>query len=146
MVYDKAHIIRKMLEVGLVDGGTVSRVLILSRSRGIDVLRVLVNYAGMKPDEVRRFAVDHFGLITVDLNDIVLNPYVVRLVPASVALEHRMIPAFKVWSRTHLAVSNPFDFDGINRIENYTGKDSGIFLAPENQVVHAIRSYFAYLP
>jgi hypothetical protein len=137
--FDKALIIRKMLEQGVIDRETLNRVLFLARSRDIDVLQVLLNYSNMTPEQIHDFAARHFNLPRLDLDDIVLNPEIAKLVPLDLALAHRLIPAFKIINRTHLAVSNPFDIDGINSVMKYLGDKSDIFLVSEEQVVRTIR-------
>jgi type IV pilus assembly protein PilB len=141
MPLDKFQIIRKMLELGLIDRDTLTRVLLICKSRNINVLNVLANYAGMSIDEIRKFVEDHFDVPALDLEDLALNPEIVRMVPKDVAMEHQMVPAFRILSRLHLAVANPFDLDGINRIKGFVGENSDIFLAPETQVMQVINKY-----
>jgi type IV pilus assembly protein PilB len=137
--FDKALIIRKMLEQGIIDKATLNRVLFLARSRDIDVLQVLLNYSNMTPQQIQDFAAEQFNLPRLDLDDIVLNPKIANLVPLDLALAHRLIPAFKIINRTHVAVSNPFDIDGINSVMKFLGEKSDIFLVSEEQVVKTIR-------
>jgi hypothetical protein len=139
MPFDKINIIRKMLELGLIDKETLSRVLLLAKSRNLDILQILANYSNMSLEQIQEFAIEHFDMFRIDLDDIVLNPEVVKLIPLELALAHRMIPAFRILNRTHLAVSNPFDLEGINRVKGYIGEDSGLVLVSEDQVVSTIR-------
>lgn len=136
--YDKTHIIRKMLKLGMINRDTLARTLATCKGRRIDILRVLVNFAGMSHEDIRNFVRQHFDLPELDLTDIVLNPEVVRLVPYQVAMQHRLIPAFRISDQMHLAVSDPFDFEGIEQVRHYLGAESRIFLAPELQVIKAI--------
>lgn len=138
--FDKTHIIQKMLELGLIDRDILTRTLATCKGREIDILKVLANFAGMTADDVRSFVREHFDLPELDLNDIALNPDVVRLVPYQVALYHRLIPAFKISNLPHLAVSDPFDLRGIAYVKEYLG-ESRIVLAPEEQVIRALSEY-----
>ena len=145
MSLDKYQIIRKMLELRLIDRDTLTRVLLICRCRNINILKVLANYAGMSIEEIRKFVEDHFDVPSLDLNDIALNPDIVRMVPKDLAMEHQMVPAFKIRDCLHLAVANPFDLEGINRIKGFIGEESHIFLAPETQVMQVIHKYsFGY--
>jgi type IV pilus assembly protein PilB len=141
MPFDKVHVIQKMLELGLIDRDTLARILTTCKGREIDILKILANYAGMTQSDIRKFAADHFEMPEVDLNDIALNPEVVKLVPYQVAIEHRLIPAFKISKLMHIAVSDPFDFTGIDRATKYLGYQSSIFLATEDQVIRALESF-----
>lgn len=139
MLLDRVHIIKKMLETGVISRSILSQVIITCRARRIEILEVLANYAGMTPDQTQSFFHDHFGLTTVNLDDIVINPAVARLVPSDLAMTHRIIPAFKVSDKTHLAVADPFNLKGLKDIQEYTGEKCRIFLSPEDQVENAIR-------
>ncbi len=139
MLFDRVHIIKKMLETGVISRSILSQVIITCRARKIEILKVLANYSGMTSGQTRLFFQDHFGLTTVHLDDIVVNPSVARLVPADLAMTHRIIPAFKIKDKTHLAMADPFNLKGLKDIRQYTGQESCIFLSPEDQVVKAIR-------
>ncbi len=139
MMIDKVHIIKKMLETGIISRSILSQVIITCRARKIEILKVLANYSGMTSGQTQSFFHDHFGLTKVNLDDIVINPAVARVVPLDLAMTHRIIPAFKIKDKTHLAVADPFNLKGLKDIREYTGDQSSIFLSPEDQVVKAIR-------
>ncbi len=139
MLFDRVHIIKKMLETGVISRSILSQVIITCRARKIEILKVLANYSGMTSGQTQSFFHDHFGLTKVNLDDIVINPAVARMVPVDLALTHRIIPAFKIKDKTHLAVADPFNLKGLKDIREFTGDQSRIFLSPEDQVVKAIR-------
>ncbi len=139
MLFDRVHIIKKMLETGVISRPILSQVIITCRARKIDILKVLANYTGMSSVQAQSFFHEHFGLSAVNLDDIVINPKVASLVPTDLAMTHRIVPAFKVKDTTHLAVADPFNLEGLKDIREYTGDQSCIFLSPEDQVVKAIR-------
>lgn len=139
MLFDRVHIIKKMLETGIISRPILSQVIITCRARKIDILKVLANYTGMTSDQAQSFFHEHFGLSAINLDDIVINPKVARLVPTDLAMTHRIVPAFQVKDRTYLAVADPFNLKGLKDIREYTGDQSCIFLSPEDQVVKAIR-------
>jgi type IV pilus assembly protein PilB len=135
MTPDRIQVIRKMLEVGLISRPVLSQVIITCRARNIEILRVLANYAGLDSRGVHAFLEKYFGMTRIDLDDIVLNPEVVKLVPLDLARGNRIIPSFKVNGRIFMAVADPFNFNGIKELQKYTGNDCGIFLAPEEQIL-----------
>ena len=135
MTPDRIQVIRKMLELGLISRPVLSQVIITCRARNIEMLKVLANYAGLDSRGVHDFLEKHFGMTRIDLDDIVLNPEVVKLVPFDLAKENRIIPAFKVNDKIFLAVGDPFNFNGLKELQEYIGNDCGIFLAPEKQIL-----------
>ena len=140
MMPNRIGIIKKLLETGTVDRTTLSRVMSICRGNRTIVLQALANYAGMSSSQIRDFFEEHFGLYNIDLDDIVLNPEIVKLVPAEVAWNHLIVPAFRIIDKTFLAVSNPMNIDGLEEICEYTGLRCEIVLAPEEQVIKAIEN------
>ncbi len=140
MQFDKAYIIQKMLEIGLINKQMLMRIGITCKNRNIDLLKVLINYTGMNTDQVQEFAREHLGLPRIDLEDVILNPEVVKSVPIEFEIAHKVVPAFKIVGHTHLAVSNPFDFKAMELVQDYIGKEFYIVLAPETQVIQAVNS------
>lgn len=141
MAPDRIQVIRKMLDVGLISRPVLSHVIITCRARNIEILKVLANYAGLDSDGVHTFLEKHFGMTRIDLDDIVLNPEVVRLVPLDLIRENLMIPAFEVNGRVFLAVSDPFNFNGLKALQNHVGNDCGIFLTPEKQILNKLARF-----
>jgi len=139
MKINRIAIVKKLLETGIIDRSTLSQVMLNCRDREAITFEVLANYTNMTTAEIRNFFEEHFGIPTLDLNDISLNPEIANLVPADLALNHLMIPAFRIIDKTHVAVSNPMDIQGLDEMSKYTGIPFSIFLSSEDQVIKAIR-------
>jgi len=137
---DRMTIMKKLLATGVIDRETLIQIKLACQNRQSITLKVLANYTKMSTSEIRTFFEKHFNMPKVDLNSIVLNPEIVNLVPADVALTHLIVPAFRIVDKTHLAVSNPLDLDGLEEICKYTGEKCSIFLSPEDQVITAINN------
>lgn len=138
MMLNRIKIIKKLLETGTVDRMTLSRVMSICRGNRAIVLQALANHAGMTSSQIRDFFEEHFGLQNIELNDFLLDPGVVKLVPFEVAWNHLIVPAFRISDKTFLAVSNPLNIEGLEEICEYIGSRCEILLSPEEQVKKAI--------
>lgn len=138
MRLNRVEIFKKLRETGTIDKSAFSKVMLSRKDRNSITLKVIAAYSGMTSEQISDFFEKHFGMPNIDLNDIVINPEVANLLPLRFAMDHRILPAFKVIDKTHLAVSNPFDDDGINGIKKYLGDNFSIFLAPEDQVLKTL--------
>lgn len=138
MIFDRISIIKKLLETGTIDRATVARVMFFCKNKDSITLNVLANYSKLTSSQILDFFEKHFGIPNIDLDNIAINPEIARLLPKQIALDHGMLPAFKIIDKTHLAVSNPMDQDGIREAQKYIGERIGIFLAPEDQVIKAL--------
>lgn len=138
MRLNRVEIFKKLRETGTIDKSAFSKVMLSRKDRNSITLKVLAAYSGMTSRQINDFFEKHFGLPNIDLNEIAVNPEIADLLPFQFAVDHRILPAFKVMGKTHLAISNPFDDDGINGIKKYIGDNFSIFLAPEDQVLKTL--------
>ena len=122
----------------MIDRATLARVMLICRDKDSITLHVLANYSRLTPSQIRDFFKKQFDMPNIDLNDIAINPEIVKFLPKKIALDHGMLAAFKIVDKTHLGVSNPMDEDGINEAYKYIGEPVGIFLTHEDQVIKAL--------
>ncbi|MEE9553565.1 MAG: hypothetical protein V3W18_04635 [candidate division Zixibacteria bacterium] len=142
MSLNKIEIINKLLETGTIDKTTLSKAISACKEKKPITLKILADYSGMTVSKIRLFFEEYFDLPIIDLDDIVPNPDLAKLVPMEISKIHCMIPAFKIVGKTHLAISNPFDEEGLKKINKYIGDNFGVFLAPEDQVIKALDNLY----
>lgn len=141
MLLDKATILKKMLEADLIDKSDVSEAVSKCKKHNQDLYEYIVSRLNKKPNKIREFILANFNCPSITLNDIVLNPRIVNIVPPNLVVNHLMIPAFQINQRIFLAVSDPLDIDGINEVMKYTGEKTDILLSTKEHILKAISEY-----
>ena len=141
MLLDKATILKKMLEADLIDRKQVSEAVSQCKRQNGDLYEFLVMQINRPSEKINRFFLDNFNYHPIILNDIVLNPNIVNMVPTDLIVNHLIIPAFQVKQIIYLAVSDPLDIDGLNAIMKYTGERCSILLSSRDQILKAISEY-----
>ena len=141
MMLDKATLLKKMLEADLIDRKQVGEAITRCKKQKDDLYEYLIRRLDESSEKINRFFLDNFNYHPIILNDIVLNPNIVNMVPTDLMVNHLIIPAFQVNQRVYLAVSNPLDLDGLNAVMKYTGEKSGIMLSSKDHIIKGISEY-----
>ncbi|UCE66553.1 MAG: hypothetical protein JSU85_00640 [Candidatus Zixiibacteriota bacterium] len=141
MLLDKATLLKKMLEANLIDRKQVTEAISRCKKRNDDLFEYLISRLDKSSDKINRFFLDNLNYHPIILNDIVLNPDIINMVPTDLMVNHLIIPAFQVNQRVYLAVSNPLDLDGLNAVMKYTGEKSGILLSSKDHIIKALSEY-----
>jgi len=137
---DGVHIIKKMLEDGLITRRLLTRVILLCRKRKVDIVKVLSNYAKMSQDDIILFSTKHFELAKIDLNDIIPNPEVIKMAPLDSILSYKMIPIFQIRGTVHIVISNPFNWTGLCNMRRLFNGKCRFMIAPEFQIINVINN------
>jgi type IV pilus assembly protein PilB len=82
------------------------------------------------------------GLQFVDLTEVTIPASVVELVPESVARENVVLPMSQENGTLRIIMSDPSDFDTVQKLQFILNKDIQPVLAPREQIVEAINRHY----
>jgi type IV pilus assembly protein PilB len=101
---------------------------------------VKLNYAST--EEVMTAIAEFHGLQFVDLTEVTIPAAVVELVPESVARENLVLPLAQENGALKIIMSDPSDFDTVQKLQFILNKDIQPVLAPREQIVEAINRHY----
>ncbi len=78
----------------------------------------------------------------VELEDVILDPEIVSLIPKRIALRYKLIPLNKENNSLTVAMANPLDVNAIDYIKEYTKMDIQPKFANENEIINALSNYY----
>jgi type IV pilus assembly protein PilB len=78
----------------------------------------------------------------VELEDVILDPEIVSLIPKRIALRYKLIPLNKENNTLTVAMANPLDVNAIDYIKEYTKMDVNPKFANENEILNALSNYY----
>jgi type IV pilus assembly protein PilB len=95
-------------------------------------------------EDVMRAMAEQHGLDYVNLNEVVIPPAVVELVPESVARENIAIPLAAAESdgKLTVVVSDPMDYDTLDKLRFILNRQIEIALAPREAILDAINRHY----
>ncbi|MDI6851750.1 MAG: GspE/PulE family protein [bacterium] len=98
---------------------------------------------GLVTEEEISYAIAHqAGVEFVNLEEVIINPAVLKLVPYKVARENKVVPIDTDGKSITIAIQDPFNFKAIDTIEQITGLRVIVKVAREEQILKAIENLY----
>src|SRR5262249_40841858 len=123
---------------GLLGPDQIEEARSLQQSTGAKLPDALVKLGYVTPEQVVSAQAEHPGVPFVDLAEITIPQAVVELVPESVARENVVLPLTQENGTLKIIMSDPTDFDTVQKLQFILNKDIQPVLAVREQIVEAI--------
>jgi type IV pilus assembly protein PilB len=114
----------------------------LERQAGIKLPDAIVKLGYATNDQVMSAIAEAHGMQYIDLTEVTIPPAVVELVPESVARENIILPMSQEGGVLRVIMSDPSDFDTVQKLQFILNKDIQPVLAPREQIVEAINRHY----
>jgi type IV pilus assembly protein PilB len=114
----------------------------LQRQTGAKLQDTLVKLGYVSNEQVMSAIAEFHGLQFVDLTEVQIPPSVIELVPESVARENVVLPMAQEGGALKIIMSDPTDFDTLQKLQFILNKDIQPVLAPREQIVEAINRHY----
>src|SRR6202163_4504458 len=114
----------------------------VAKQTGIKLQDALVKLGYATAQEVMSAIAEFHGLQFVDLTEVTIPQAVVELVPESVARENFVLPMAQENGALKIIMSDPSDFDTVQKLQFILNKDIQPVLAPREQIVEAINRHY----
>jgi type IV pilus assembly protein PilB len=101
---------------------------------------VKLNYAST--EEVMSAIAEFHGMQFINLTEVTIPQSVIELVPESVARENFVLPMSQENGALKIIMSDPSDFDTMQKLQFILNKDIQPVLAPREQIVEAINRHY----
>src|SRR6202163_3267087 len=114
----------------------------VAKQTGIKLQDALVKLGYATAQEVMSAIAEFHGLQFVDLTEVTIPQAVVELVPESVARENFVLPMAQENGALKIIMSDPSDFDTVQKLQFILNKDIQPVLAPKEQIIEAINRHY----
>jgi type IV pilus assembly protein PilB len=114
----------------------------LQQQTGAKLQDTLVKLNYCTVEQVMTAVAEFHGLQFVDLTEVTIPAAVVELVPESVARENMILPLSQDNGALKVIMSDPSDFDTVQKLQFILNKDIQPVLAPREQIVEAINRHY----
>jgi type IV pilus assembly protein PilB len=114
----------------------------LSKESRKSVAEELIRLGYANGDDVMRAMAQEHGLDFVNLNEVVIPPSVVELVPESVARENAVLPLAEQDGTLKVIMSDPNDYDTREKLRFILNRNIEIALAPRESILEAINKHY----
>jgi type IV pilus assembly protein PilB len=114
----------------------------IAQQTGAKLNDTLVKLGYANTDQVMSALAEFHGMQFVDLTEVTIPAAVVELVPESVARENVVLPLSQENGALKIIMSDPSDFDTVQKLQFILNKDIQPVLAPREQIVEAINRHY----
>jgi len=114
----------------------------LSKESRKSVAEELIRLGYATSDDVMRAMAQEHGLDFVNLNEVVIPPSVVELLPESVARENAVLPLAEDDGTLRVIMSDPTDYDTREKLVFILNRKIEIALAPREMILEAINKHY----
>jgi type IV pilus assembly protein PilB len=114
----------------------------LVQSTGVKMQDALVKLEYATVEQIMTAIAEFHGLQFIDLTEVTIPAAVVELVPESVARENVVLPLSQDNGALKIIMSDPSDFDTVQKLQFILNKDIQPVLAPREQIIEAINRHY----
>src|SRR5205809_1599464 len=114
----------------------------LQQATGAKLQDALTKLGYVSTEQVMSAIAEYHGLQYIDLTEVTIPPAVVELVPESVARENVVLPMSQENGALKIIMSDPSDFDTMQKLQFILNKDIQPVLAPREQIIEAINRHY----
>src|SRR5215472_7838420 len=114
----------------------------LQQQTGAKLQDALVKLGYASNEEVMSAIAEFHGMQFVNLSEVTIPQSVIELVPESVARENVVLPMSQENGALKIIMSDPSDFDTMQKLQFILNKDIQPALAPREQIVEAINRHY----
>jgi CheY-like chemotaxis protein len=139
----KMHLGELLVESGIITVKTLERALVRQRGSGKRLGTVLDEMGVMSQEELIEALAQQFGFETVrDTSSRDIADALLELIPKEIALQKLVFPLRRQDGKLSLAITDPFDTDTIEFLEQKTSLQIVPVLATRDDILDAVRQHY----
>jgi type IV pilus assembly protein PilB len=131
-----------LIRQGIISPEQLAEAVEMADESGMKLPDALTRLGYATGDEVMRAMAEQHGREYVNLSEVAIPPSVVELVPESVARENAVLPLAEGDGRLTVIVSDPLDFETIDKLRFILNRQIEIALAPRESILEAINRHY----
>jgi len=131
-----------LIRQGVISTNQLAEAQQMAKGAGKKVGDTLVQLGYATAEEVMRAIAEEQGYDYVDLSEVSIPPTVIELVPESVARENAILPMDDVDGVLKVIISDPMDFETLDKLRFILNRKVEIALAPRKAIVDAINRHY----
>ncbi len=131
-----------LIRKGIISPEQLAEAQQMSSEAKMKLADALIRLGYATGEDVMRAMAEQYGLDYVNLSDVVIPPSVVELVPESVARENVAIPLAESDGTLTVIVSDPMDYDTVEKLRFILNRQIEIALAPREAILEAINRHY----
>lgn len=126
----------------LVSEENIAKALSVQEKEGGRLGSILVRLGFIKEQELLDFLSKQYGVQSIELSKIEIDPAVIKLLPTEVIQKYNVIPIRRVGHIITIAMVDPSNIFAVDDIKFMTGYDVDVVISSESSVLAAMNKYY----
>ena len=127
---------------GLLSAAQISQAQEYSSTAGIKVQDALAKLEYASSEDITKAIAEEYSREYIDLNEVIIPPAIVELVPESVARENAILPYQHDGEVLRVIVSDPNDIETLEKLRFILNRPIEPVLAPKDMIVDAVNRHY----
>lgn len=132
-----------LLEKGLLTAEQLNQAKVCSKAEGESLRKIIIKKGLISEKDLASFLSDEYDLPVIDLDDYLIEPNLIELVPEGIARKHVLIPVLKIGDDLTVAMADPSDIIAMDELYMKTGLNIESVLAVESELKKAIDKHYS---
>jgi type IV pilus assembly protein PilB len=138
----KKRIGELLLEKGLVKAKQLDEALKIQKKTGERIGDILVRQGVLSEEDFLAVISEKLSIPKVNVDNLVIDPEVIRRVPVDLAKKHKLIPILQMGTSLTVAMVDPLDLIAVEELKYHTGLEVNRVIAAPSQIQKAISDYY----
>jgi type IV pilus assembly protein PilB len=132
-----------LLEKGLLTPEQLAMALEEQDRTGLKLGQILRDKSLISEDDFVDVIHTRLGIPKLALDNLVIDPLIVEIVPLSLAKKHHLIPVFKIGSTLTVAMADPLDVIALDELKYLTNLKINRVVSTSSSIAQAINQYYS---
>lgn len=142
MAKEKKSLGESLVEEGIITAEQLKKAQAEEQRSGERLRKVLVRLGFMAEEDIVMFLSEKLSVPRLELNNYLIDPKIVELVPEALARKHELMPVLKIGNRLTCAMVDPWNVFALDEIRAKTGLIIEPAVATEGEIKKALNEYY----
>lgn len=140
--YSKKTISELFLEKNVISKAQWDQARIEQHKTGDSIFRILPRLGFIKQDQMVQFIADNTDIPRIELENLIIDPHIIDLVPEELARKHLVMPVLKIGNTLTCAMVDVFNIYVQDELASKTGLTIDPGIATEDEIRKAIDKFY----
>lgn len=142
MAKHKKSLSETLLEIGLLNQKQVKEAEEIERQTKQPFRKIIVQKGFIADEDLVSFIASNMNLPRIELDNYIIDPKIIELLPEDLARKHQIIPVLKIGNSITCAMYDPLDIFAIDELRHKTGFDIEPAVATEKEIRKALDEHY----
>ncbi|MDP3791428.1 MAG: type II secretion system ATPase GspE [Candidatus Omnitrophota bacterium] len=142
MAREKKSLGESLVEEGIITAGQLKKAQEEEARKGERLVKALVRLGFIAEDDLVMFLSNKLNVPRIELNNYLIDPKIVELVPEALARKYELIPVLKIGNRLTCVMIDPWNVFALDDIRSKTGLIIEPAVSTEGEIKKALNEYY----